>query len=178
MSSAFEFRPIVHDDIDEVVAAVCDAFTRYRAFAPADWEPPSPADEDRRLKESIGDPSFWGGLVRDGEALVGHATFIPAARHSFRPEQDDSSAHLLHLFVKPDYWGSGIAAQLLSNATHAATRRGFTAMRLFVAAGQARARGFYEREGSVAAGEPFEFGFGLPTVEYRRDLEPESRRLG
>jgi hypothetical protein len=43
-------------------------------------------------------------------------------------------------------------------------------MRLFVAVGQARARRFYTREGFVAVGEPFEFGLGLPSLEYQRRL--------
>jgi hypothetical protein len=41
-------------------------------------------------------------------------------------------------------------------------------MRLFVPAGQARARRFYAREGFVAVGKPFEFGLGLPVLEYQR----------
>src|SRR2546422_6974319 len=93
-----EFRPIVRDDIDELAALVADAFVAYRAFAHADWEPPPAADEARRLQRSIADPGFWGELARDGQTLVGDATFIPAERHSFRPAPDPSSAHLLHLF--------------------------------------------------------------------------------
>jgi len=43
-------------------------------------------------------------------------------------------------------------------------------VRLFVAVGQARARRFYTREGFIAVGEPFEFGLGLPALEYQRAL--------
>jgi predicted GNAT family N-acyltransferase len=43
-------------------------------------------------------------------------------------------------------------------------------MRLFTPEGQARARRFYEREGWVQYGEPFEAGLGIPLVEYRREL--------
>jgi hypothetical protein len=64
-----------------------------------------------------------------------------------------------------------VATQLLGHATSTAAGRGFRVMRLFVPAGQARARGFYAREGFVAAGEPFEFGLGLPVLEYQRSLE-------
>ena len=49
--------------------------------------------------------------------------------------------------------------------------RGFTALRLFVAEGQARARRFYEREGWHAVTEPYLDPIpGLPMVEYRRPL--------
>ena len=51
-----------------------------------------------------------------------------------------------------------------------AAAREFGAMRLFVPAGQARARGFYIREGFSVVGEPFDSGLGLPLLEYRRSL--------
>jgi GNAT superfamily N-acetyltransferase len=172
-----DLRPIAPDDIDELAALVADALAAYREFAHADWTPPPAADEARRLNRSISDPGFWGELACDGQTLVGDAAFIPAERHSFRPATDPSSAHLLHLFVKPQYWGSGVAAQLLTRATSAAAARGFTTMRLFVAVGQARARRFYTREGFVAVGEPFEFGLGLPSLEYQRTLGPSTSAL-
>jgi GNAT superfamily N-acetyltransferase len=112
----------------------------------------------------IADP---GELALDGSTLVGHATYIPA-RGSFRPTSGPALAHLGHLFVKPRYWGTGAATQLLTHATGAATTSGFTAMRLFVPAGQARARRFYVRERFVLAGDPFDPGIGLPVIEYRR----------
>jgi GNAT superfamily N-acetyltransferase len=111
----------------------------------------------------------------DRQTLVGHATFIPAARHSFRATPDPALAHLGHLFVfvKPPYWGSSAATQLLDHAASTAAARGFAAMRLFVPVGQARARRFYVREGFTTVGDPFEFGFGLPVIEYRRSLSPD-----
>jgi GNAT superfamily N-acetyltransferase len=155
-----------------VAAAVADAFVGYCAFAPADWEPPPASDEASRLERWIVDPGFWGEVACDERALVGHATFIGAERHSFRPVADRSLAHLLHLFVRPEYWGSGAATQLIAQATSAASRRGFTKMRLYVPVGQARARRFYAREGFAAVREPFEFGFGLPALEYQKALKP------
>jgi GNAT superfamily N-acetyltransferase len=74
------------------------------------------------------------------------------------------------LFVVPDYWGSGLASELLERANSAALARGHDSMRLFVSQGQRRARRFYEREGFSAIGEPFEFGLELPALEYRRAL--------
>jgi GNAT superfamily N-acetyltransferase len=63
-----------------------------------------------------------------------------------------------------------VASQLLARVTNTAVSRGFTAMRLFVPAGQARARRFYAREGFVALGSPFDPGTGLPVLECRRSL--------
>jgi GNAT superfamily N-acetyltransferase len=170
MAEALVFRKIAHDDIDELAALIADAFVGYRAFASAGWQPPPASKQARGLQDWIADPGFWGELASEEQTLVGHATFIPATRHSFRAASDPSLAHLGHLFVKPPYWGSGIATQLLDHATSAAASRGFAAMRLFVPTGQARARRFYAREGFIAVGEPFEFGLGLPVLEYQRSL--------
>ena len=61
-----------------------------------------------------------------------------------------------------------MATALNAAAVETAGERGFTEMRLFVAAGQARARRFYEREGWRAVGEPFFDPVpGLTLVEYR-----------
>jgi GNAT superfamily N-acetyltransferase len=170
MVEALTFREIAPGDIDEMANLVADSFLDYRAFAPADWQPPTASQQIRVLRGWIADPDFWGELATDDRALVGHATFIPA-RHSFQAAPDPALAHLGHLFVKPRYWGSGVAAQLLARATTAATGHGFAAMRLFVPVGQGRARRFYTREGFIAVGEPFDFGLGLPVLEYQRPLE-------
>jgi len=143
MPETLSFRGISRDDIDELAALVADAFVGYRS---------------------------WGTLAREKQTLAGHATFIPATRHSQHAAPDLALAHLGHLFVKPAYWGSGVAAQLLTRARTAANARGFAAMRLFVPAGQARARRFYTREGFTQAGEPFDAGLALPVLEYRRSL--------
>jgi GNAT superfamily N-acetyltransferase len=171
VTEALSFREIAPDDIDELAAAVADAFLGYRVFAPAEWQPPPASEQASVLQGWIADADFWGELASEEAALAGHATFIPA-RRSLRAAPDPSLAHLGHLFVKPEYWGSGVAAELLARAVAAANARGFTGMRLFVPVGQARARRFYAREGFVAVGEPFEFGLGLPALEYQRSLEP------
>jgi GNAT superfamily N-acetyltransferase len=166
------FREIARDDISELAALVADAFAGYRAFAPADWQPPLADEQVSVLQGWMADPGFWGELASDERALVGHATFIPAVRHSFQAAQDPALAHLGHLFVKPRYWGSGVATQLLAHATTAAGARGYEAMRLFVPVDQRRARYFYAREGFSAVGEPFDLGHGLPVLEYQRSFQP------
>jgi GNAT superfamily N-acetyltransferase len=61
----------------------------------------------------------------------------------------------------------------MATALHAAVvrearERGFTAMRLFTPAAQARARRFYEREGWTVLGDASDAPeFGMPLVEYR-----------
>jgi GNAT superfamily N-acetyltransferase len=123
------------------------------------------------LRRWIEDPDFWGEVAsRDGE-LAGHATFIPAARHTLLAEEEAGLAHLGNMFVRPAHWGTGVASRLMERALGAAAARGYRSMRLFVPEGQSRARRFYAREGFGAVGDPFDPGFGLPVLEYRRPLD-------
>jgi GNAT superfamily N-acetyltransferase len=168
-AEALTFRAITSADVPQLAAEVADAFSRYRDFAPADWQPPSADSEAERLGRSLNEGGFWGEAAFQETMLAGHAALIPAARHWFRTEPDAKVAHLIHLFVIPEYWGSGLGTQLMAHANSAAAAREHTSMRLFVFAGQSRARRFYEREGFISIGEPFEFA-GLPALEYRRQL--------
>lgn len=64
-----------------------------------------------------------------------------------------------------------MASALHRAALDAADAHGFTELRLFVAAGQARARRFYEREGWRPASDPFADPIpGLTMIEYRYRL--------
>jgi len=168
---ALTFQAITRADIPQLAASVAEAFSRYGEFAPAGWQPPNTNTQAESLERSIVEQGFWGEAAFQDALLAGHAAFIPAARRWLRPELDATVAHLLHLFVIPEYWGSGLATQLTAHAISAAYARGHTSMCLFVAEGQRRARRFYEREGFTAVGEPFEFGLGLPAIEYRRALD-------
>jgi GNAT superfamily N-acetyltransferase len=167
-ADALTFRAAHRDDIPRLAASVADAFACYRSFAPEGWTPPRAEDEIARMERWIDDPDFWCEAAFAPATLAGHAAMIPASRHSFRAVTDPSLAHLSHLFVAPAFWGSGLATRLIGDAARAGRAKGLTSMRLFVTAGQARARRFYEREGFSAVGEPFDFGLGLPVLEYRR----------
>jgi len=80
-------------------------------------------------------------------------------------------AHLWQLFVRPPWWGSGLATRLNALVVAEAAARGYAAIRLHTPAGHRRARAFYEREGWSTDGillpEPL---LGIDLVEYRRDL--------
>jgi diaminopimelate decarboxylase len=110
-------------------------------------------------------------LVAEAEgAIVGQITVRPAARAA-HPVDAPTLAHVSNLFVRRDFWGAGLARDLHNAALDGARERGFTELRLFVAAGQGRARRFYEREGWLPAGAPFDDPIpGLTMVEYRRRL--------
>jgi GNAT superfamily N-acetyltransferase len=163
----WSLRRATRADAERLAASVSEAFESYRSFAPATWEPPAAERELALLDDGLARDDVWCLLAETDGELAGHVSIRAAATASFA-SPEPGLAHLWQLFVRPAWHGTGLAVQLHREAVREAGGRGFTTMRLFAAAGQARARRFYEREGWVAAGPPFELsGFGLPVVEYR-----------
>jgi GNAT superfamily N-acetyltransferase len=166
----WSLRPATPADAERLAASVSEAFEAYRDFAPAGWQPPPAADELARVRDGLERPDVWCELAEVGGALAGHVAIRAAATATYS-SAEPGLAHFWQLFVKPSWQGSGLAAALHSDAVRAAGERGYSAMRLFAAAGQHRARRFYEREGWTPAGPPFDLpGFGMPVVEYRRAI--------
>jgi GNAT superfamily N-acetyltransferase len=154
-------------DAEPLARGVVEGVEDYPSFALAGWTPPPFEDELKHAREALADPDVYCLVAESEGALVGQITILPAARAP-RPVEDSSLAHVSNLVVRRDYWGVGLAANLHRAAVEAAGARGFTEFRLFVAAGQARARRFYEREGWLPAGDPFdEPVWGLTFIEYR-----------
>jgi GNAT superfamily N-acetyltransferase len=122
------------------------------------------------MRRRVGNPDVWCAVAEvDGE-VVGHCSFLPASQWRGGAEEA-GLAHLWQLFVRRAYWGSGAARALMAAAVDAAAERGYDRMRLFAAAGQTRARRFYEREGWTAPAPPApDPAFGMDTVEYRRTV--------
>jgi GNAT superfamily N-acetyltransferase len=166
----YAFRAATPTDAERITAVTMEGFATYRAFAPESWTPPPAADERARLLSLLAeDWAFYRVAEHDGE-LVGHVGFLPAER-TFAPTGDPGLAHFRQLFVTRAHWGTGLAVQLHGAAIAEARARGFTAMRLFTPAPQARARRFYEREGWALARPPaFDERIGLEIAEYRRTL--------
>jgi len=153
-----------------MAAVQYEGFEGYRAIAPPGWEPLRPQDDLDWLRDALASPDTFClfAETEDGES-AGHVAFLPAML-SRRPEPDPLLAHLWQLFVRPAFWGTGVALGLHDAAIAEAKARGFARMRLNTPLDQVRARRFYEREGWVLAGEIRDNGFGLRMVEYRRVL--------
>jgi GNAT superfamily N-acetyltransferase len=157
-------------DADALARNLIDAVADYPAFAPPGWSAPGVEAETEHLRAVLADPAVWCTVAEAGPAVVGQVTVLPAARAP-HPVDDPALGHLSNLMVRRDLWGSGLARELHQAAVAGARERGLRTLRLFVAAGQARARRFYEREGWRAAGEPFDDPVpGLTMVEYRLRL--------
>jgi GNAT superfamily N-acetyltransferase len=157
-------------DAEPLALSVIEGVVDYPSFAPPGWAPPSFETELKHLREALADRNVFCLIAESADALVGQITVLPAA-HAPHQVEDSSLGHISNLFVRRDHWGAGVAAQLHRAAVDAAGACGFTELRLFVAAGQARARRFYEREGWLPASDPFDDPIpGLTMIEYRYRL--------
>jgi GNAT superfamily N-acetyltransferase len=169
--SGVELREVTVEDAEELAATVILGFASFREWTAADWDPPETGFEVWHFREALGRRCVWGLVgVEDGE-MSGHVAFVQARERDEPRPEIPGVAHLWQLFVRPRWWGSGLATELNRLAVEEATRRGYETMRLFTPAGHARARAFYEREGWSTDGEAvFEPHLGLEIVEYRRAL--------
>ena len=163
-------RPAHADDAPQIAHLAIAGFETYRAFAPDGWEPPTIDAATAEVIAALALPSAWCTIASDAAGHAGHVGWL-AAEHARRPVADPGLAHLWQLFVRRDRWGDGLARRLHDAALEAAGARGFTVMRLYTPARQARARRFYEREGWTLARPAFDdAAFGMSIVEYRRAL--------
>jgi GNAT superfamily N-acetyltransferase len=137
-------------------------FETYRSFVPAGWTPP-PMRTDW-VRELLGHRQTWALLAEVAGEPAGHVSLV-------RDWRREDTANLWQLFVRPAWWGSGLAARLHDAYVDEAVARGYRSGRLSTPAGQARARRFYERRGWRASAPPEPWA-GLLVIEYRRALRP------
>jgi GNAT superfamily N-acetyltransferase len=162
---SWALRPATAEDAEAMLDTVGIGFEGYREFAPPGWRPPQRwgPPERARTRARLQAPGTWAMLAEADGLVAGHAGFFP--QPGVR-----GSAHLWQLFVRPPWWGTGLARELLRRAVDAALTRGCRRMRLYTPRDHARARAFYEREGFSATGwEDYEEPLGLMLVEYARE---------
>jgi GNAT superfamily N-acetyltransferase len=170
--ATFDIRLVTPDDARALAGTTRLGFETYRDWAPAGWRPPPPSLELRAIRERLKQATTWCAmaLAEDGEP-AGHVGITHAAERDRPHVRIPGRAHLWMLFVRPPWWGTGLAARLHRLALEEAARQGYDSMRLYTPVGQARARAFYAREGWEPAGRPFtEPLLGLDLMEYRRAL--------
>jgi len=154
-------------DSRALARAVFEALEDYSAFAPPGWTAPSLEKIDEEGYESLADNDVYCVLAESKDEVVGQITVLPATEAP-HPNDDPALGHICNFFVTRDFWGAGLAGDLHRAALDAARERGFRELRLFVPAGQARARRFYEREGWLSVGDPFSDPItGFMLIEYR-----------
>jgi GNAT superfamily N-acetyltransferase len=159
------------EDAERINDVRQQGFEGYRSFGPPGWEPPAAAAELATIRARLASPDVWCFLAEEDGDMAGHIAAMPANHHPHWVTEDAELAHLWQLFLRERWHGSGLAGELHAAGLAEARRRGFTSMRLYTPAGQARARRFYEREGWSTTGDLVEdTAFGMPLVEYRRRL--------
>jgi GNAT superfamily N-acetyltransferase len=170
--AALDIRVAVPDDAPALAATTRLGFETYRSWAPPDWQPPPHALEVRAIRERLKLASTWCAMAveEDGDH-AGHVGITHALERERPHVRLEGRAHLWMLFVRPPWWGTGLAQRLHRLALEEAARQGYRSIRLYTPHGAARARAFYEREGwelhAPAFPEPL---LGLDLVEYRRGL--------
>jgi GNAT superfamily N-acetyltransferase len=171
-AASLEIRIAGPDDAPALATTTRLGFESYLEWAPEGWRPPARSLEVRAIRERLRQATTWCAMAleADGEP-AGHVGITHAAERERAHVRIPGRAHLWMLFVRPSWWGTGLAARLHGLALEEAVRQGYDTMRLYTPAGQSRARAFYEREGWELAGPPFaEPLLGLDLVEYRRGL--------
>ena len=167
-----DIRIAAPDDAIALASTTRLGFESYLEWAPSGWRPPPRALEIRAIRERLRARTTWCAMAvePDGEQ-AGHVG-ITYANDRARPHVAiKGRAHLWMLFVRPRWWGTGLATRLHRLALEEAARRGYSSIRLYTPHGAARARAFYEREGWSVEGRAFpEPLLGLDLVEYRRAL--------
>ncbi len=152
--------PVVHG----LISAGLDS---WRAFTAPSWEPvEQDAERERRLRERLGLADTWARVAFEGDAPAGH---VVVTRHPDEPEL----GYLWQLFVRPEWWGTGLAGRLHDQAVVEMRLRGHGEAELWTPRDHRRARRFYEREGWVAGRKERDSEIsGLVQVLYRRSLSP------
>jgi len=167
-----DIRIAVPDDAVALAGTTRLGFESYRAWAPEGWQPPPRALEIRSIRERLRARTTWCAMaVEPSGEQAGHVGITHASERDRPHVRLEGQAHLWMLFVRPAWWGTGLAARLHRLGLEEAAREGYAAIRLFTPHGAARARAFYTREGWDLHGRPFpEPLLGLDLVEYRREL--------
>ena len=96
------------------------ATARFAAARLAAARRPRRRPSSRACARASREPSTWAMIAEDGGLVAGHAGYVP------QPGAP-GSAHLWQLFVRPPWWGTGVAAALLDGGGRRGGRRGLPA---------------------------------------------------
>jgi RimJ/RimL family protein N-acetyltransferase len=165
MGDRFTIRAAKTADLGTIADSLVAGLSTYRGWTPMAWNPPQRSEMLIGLLQRFPRDGSWAHVAFEGPQPAGHISIRPDRDENDEPRSD--VALLTQLFVREQYWGSGLATQLLQIGVAGMAERGFSTGRLLVASGHRRARRFYEREGWTATGELEESGeLGLELAEY------------
>jgi GNAT superfamily N-acetyltransferase len=168
--ASFTLREGARHDLSAMADNLEAGFISYKSWADATWEPPSRVEMLLGMMQRFQHDGSW--------SFVGFADHEPAGHVTARPEVDEHDApravvaRLTHLFLRRDYWGSGLADLLHERMLASMRERGYTSACLWTPSGASRARAFYARHGWTPTGElePASNFLGLELMEYVLEL--------
>jgi GNAT superfamily N-acetyltransferase len=158
-------RPARPADAETLVRTTRLGQETWRAFAPGGWDLAPYADHVARMREWLSRPGAWGLLGFVAGEPAGHAAMLPGSW------EEPRAAILFGLFVRPPWWGTGLASALHAAFVEHARAAAFPHAWLSTPAAHARARRFYERR-DWRADTLLEDNRGLPMAVYGRPLLP------
>jgi GNAT superfamily N-acetyltransferase len=160
-------------DAAALTSVLAEAFETYREWAPDSWNPRIELGDQEawEFTERLSRPDYWGLVAEADGRAVGYVVLRQGLTIEEPRQPIPGAGHIWQLFVRPAWWGSGLAARLLEQAVGEARRREYTELRLWTPRDNARARAFYAREGWRATGRT-RYGpdLDLDLLEYRRSL--------
>jgi GNAT superfamily N-acetyltransferase len=164
------YRPATPRDATVVARLIAAGFATYRGFAPAGWQPRTPYQEEPEIYDRLSRGDVHARVAFAEPELAGFAGWMPASRG--RPRRRiPGRAHLWSLFIAPQWWGSGLASDLLEWSVAGMRDSGYSEAQLWTPAAHARARAFYEREGWTATSlVQFSPELALDVILYERPL--------
>src|ERR1700712_3966212 len=111
--AALDIRIAVPDDAIALAGTTRLGFESYREWAPPGWQPPPRTLEIRSIRERLRVRTTWCAMALDpaGEP-AGHVGITHAAERDRPHVRVPGRAHLWMLFVRPPWWGSGLAGRL------------------------------------------------------------------
>src|SRR5688500_20296932 len=87
-------------------------FESYLEWTPPGWQAPTVDFAADQIAEKLTEADLWGAVaVLDG-VHAGHVAGAPSRTRDDARTPIPGLAHLWHLFVRPQFWGSGLAARL------------------------------------------------------------------
>lgn len=179
-------RPMTEADIDAVATIRVRGWqAAYAGIVPSGYLDAMSVEEDaaRRRDFFARSTGRVENLVAvDGDTVTGWAAHGPSRGDDATP----ADGELYAIYVRPGLIGTGIGRALTDAALASAAARGFTRMRLWVLADNARARRFYEQAGFAPDGASQEEDYDgtlLTEVRYARSTRASaasaaSRSLG
>ncbi|MDF9816478.1 GNAT family N-acetyltransferase [Streptomyces sp. SPB162] len=176
-----DVRKMTAADIDAVSAVRVRGWqSAYAGIVPQDYldAMSAPADAARRRERfADGTGRVENVVSTDGTGVTGWAAQGPYRGEGAAP----GDGELYAIYVRPDRIGTGAGRALLGAVLARAADRGFTRLRLWVLADNARARRFYERAGFTADGAEQREEYGevsLREVRYVREVSSEGSASG